>query len=296
MLSTPETLKQHINGRLLAHSNQTSTRAAFVQPLAHQPREDLLVVPAVAEPLLVWVVSGSVRVSERDIGSDWLTTNVSSGSFYLTHSANPYEMRWHAETDDPFIVLHVYLGLAVYRRALADVFGKDAAPVSLADVSGERDPTVSHLMELIHDECAASSGPSEMLIEGLAFALAVHVVRTYAIPVTTRRSRRQTLQVFKLQRSIRQMEAGLSKPFNLESLATEAGLSSYHFSRMFKETTGFSPSSYFIQLKMARARHLLRGTSTSVVSIAMQLGYSSPSHFAHVFKREVGVSPRDYRM
>ena len=45
----------------------------------------------------------------------------------------------------------------------------------------------------------------------------------------------------------------------------------------------------------AEARRLLRETDESIIQIALDLGYSSPSHFAQVFRRQVGVSPRDYR-
>ncbi len=46
---------------------------------------------------------------------------------------------------------------------------------------------------------------------------------------------------------------------------------------------------------MAEARRLLRETDASIIQIALDLGYSSPSHFAQVFRRAVGVSPRHYR-
>jgi AraC family transcriptional regulator len=46
---------------------------------------------------------------------------------------------------------------------------------------------------------------------------------------------------------------------------------------------------------MSKARLLLRETSHSVIDVGLAVGYSSPSHFAHVFRREVGVSPTDYR-
>ena len=295
MLSTPEALKHHINGRLLAHNHDPVSRGVFVQLLAHEPREDLLVVPAVAEPLLVWIVSGSVRVEERELGSNWLASDVSAGSFYLTHSPTPYEMRWRACSDDPFVVLHVYLGLAIYRRALADVFGPQADAVRLADVSGSRDPTVSSLMEMIRNEVISSNNPNEMYLEALALALAVHVVRAYGVVEGRHKPRRQMLQLFKLQRCIRAMETGLDRPLNLERLAEIASLSPFHFSRMFKQSTGCSPTDYFIRLKVAKARYLLRETDRSIVSIALELGYNSPSHFAQVFRREVGVSPRQYR-
>jgi AraC family transcriptional regulator len=46
---------------------------------------------------------------------------------------------------------------------------------------------------------------------------------------------------------------------------------------------------------MTEARRLLRETDKSIIAIGLDVGYSSPSHFAQVFKRAVGVSPSDYR-
>lgn len=64
---------------------------------------------------------------------------------------------------------------------------------------------------------------------------------------------------------------------------------------MFKRATGLSPSQYFIGLRMAQARQLLLETPRSIIDIGLEVGYSSPSHFSQVFRREVGVTPSIYR-
>jgi AraC family transcriptional regulator len=46
---------------------------------------------------------------------------------------------------------------------------------------------------------------------------------------------------------------------------------------------------------MNRARQLLLETDRSVIDIGLEVGYSSPSHFSQVFRREIGVTPSDYR-
>ena len=52
---------------------------------------------------------------------------------------------------------------------------------------------------------------------------------------------------------------------------------------------------YHINLRMDEAKRLLRETKQSIVAIALDLGYSNPSHFAQLFRRETGFSPSDYR-
>ena len=86
-----------------------------------------------------------------------------------------------------------------------------------------------------------------------------------------------------------------AEDFNLEQLAAQAGLSKFHFHRLFKSAMGVSPLRYHLNLRMDAARRLLRETKRSVVDVAMDVGYTNPSHFAQLFRRETGMSPSEYR-
>ncbi|WP_426115216.1 helix-turn-helix domain-containing protein [Pseudomonas sp. DSP3-2-2] len=91
------------------------------------------------------------------------------------------------------------------------------------------------------------------------------------------------------------MEQGLATEFSLAALAAEAGMSEFYFSRLFHRATGQSPSQYFIQMRMTVARRLLLKSTLSVIEVALEVGYGSPNHFAHVFKRHTGITLREYR-
>jgi AraC family transcriptional regulator len=91
------------------------------------------------------------------------------------------------------------------------------------------------------------------------------------------------------------MAEHVDEEFNLDRLAAQAGLGKFYFNRLFKSAMGVSPSHYYITLRMDEARRLLRETKKSVVSIALDMSYSNPSHFAQLFRREAGHSPSDYR-
>ncbi len=58
---------------------------------------------------------------------------------------------------------------------------------------------------------------------------------------------------------------------------------------------GVSPSRYHITLRTDEAKRLLRETKRSVVDVALDVGYTNPSHFAQLFRRATGLSPSDYR-
>ncbi|MDO7896192.1 helix-turn-helix domain-containing protein [Pseudomonas citrulli] len=266
-----------------------------VQLFSHHSIAEPIRVPAVVEPLLVLVLAGKARVEERGPDEAWQATLVEAGDFFLTHASEPYEMRWQTIGCDAFEVMHLYLGLPLIDQASYDLLGEHCGPVRFADISGARDERVSFIVEQLRIELIEERQPSPLFVHGLAQALAVHLIRRYPAPHGSRR-RHNGLQAYKLRRVLSAMDAGLADDFNLANLARIADLSEYHFSRVFKRATGLSPSQYFIRLRMSRARHLLLETDRSIIDIAMEVGYCSPSHFSQVFRREVGLTPSAYRL
>jgi AraC family transcriptional regulator len=69
----------------------------------------------------------------------------------------------------------------------------------------------------------------------------------------------------------------------------------FHFSRVFKQTTGMSPLQFVMRERITRAQQLMRETSRSIIDVALEVGYTSPSHFAKVFRRVTGVGPNEFR-
>lgn len=99
------------------------------QIFVRRPVPESLAVPAVAEPLIVWVISGAARVEERTLGGECKASEVHPGDFFLTTAVMPGELRWKTLEPGPFRVMHTYLGLPLMRRATADAVG-DAGPLA----------------------------------------------------------------------------------------------------------------------------------------------------------------------
>ena len=81
----------------------------------------------------------------------------------------------------------------------------------------------------------------------------------------------------------------------VERLAELAGFSQYHFIRIFKKNTGFTPHEYIINTRIASAKYLLKNTSMSVKDICFGTGFSYESVFCSTFKRHMGLTPAQYR-
>jgi AraC-like DNA-binding protein len=91
------------------------------------------------------------------------------------------------------------------------------------------------------------------------------------------------------------MQEHIHSKLDLDSLAEAAKLSKYHFSKKFKQVTGESPISYFINMKMQRACYLLDSTPRSVKHVASELGYHDTYYFSRLFKKNIGMAPAIYR-
>jgi AraC-like DNA-binding protein len=91
------------------------------------------------------------------------------------------------------------------------------------------------------------------------------------------------------------MTMHIESSLDLESLAAQAQLSKYHFSRKFKQLTGHSPIQHFLHLKIQHACLLLDTSENSIKQIADEVGYGDAYYFSRLFKQVMGVSPSGYR-
>ncbi len=98
-----------------------------------------------------------------------------------------------------------------------------------------------------------------------------------------------------MRRIIEFIEENIHREIAIETLANLAQASPFHFSRMFKNTTGFPPYQYVIRRRIARAQKLLSTTDLDITQIATATGFSSQSHLTTAFRKLLSVTPRRFR-
>lgn len=99
----------------------------------------------------------------------------------------------------------------------------------------------------------------------------------------------------RLRRALDYMCATLSEPLTLEAIAGEAGVSKFHFTRLFRQRTGRTPMQYLSELRLATAARMLATTDLPVARVAIESGHPSVTHFTDAFRRRFGSSPGSYR-
>ena len=298
-MSIPETTSaeafgRYVGGRCLFESRGEAWRDIKAWIFALPPTVETVYTPSVSEPFLAWAMSGEVDFQEREDKRPWITHRIKKGSFFLTSGGAPYDVRWKTVTSEPFESMLVFVELPLLQRALEEVFGADAAQAQLRDLSAFTDVALDSLMERLRDELMRRQA-SPLFVQGIAQAIAIHLARDYGVTLEESRSGSPSLPGYKLRQITDWIAEHVAEDFNLARLAAQAGLSKFHFQRLFKRAVGVSPSRYHINLRMNEARRLLRETKKSVVDVALEVGYADPSHFAQLFRRETGLSPSDYR-
>jgi AraC-like DNA-binding protein len=91
------------------------------------------------------------------------------------------------------------------------------------------------------------------------------------------------------------MRASLGQPLMLPEIAGVACMAPHHFLRTFKQAFRQTPHQFLTQLRLERARSLLRRTDTPVTDICMEVGFESLGSFSWLFRKRFGVSPSDFR-
>jgi len=89
--------------------------------------------------------------------------------------------------------------------------------------------------------------------------------------------------------------AHFDETVRVDDLAKAAHMSTSHFARLFKEATTFSPYEYLLGVRLEKAKELLLKTELSVSEIAYKTGFNSDANFICYFKKEVGISPLQFR-
>jgi AraC family transcriptional regulator len=158
-----------------------------------------------------------------------------------------------------------------------------------------RDPFFENIAALFSLEMERAPHPAQdVLVESLATALLMHVLRGYSsLPRQEQESSRNVAPAA-LRRALAYIEDQPNIRISLDELAAIAGLSRFHFGRLFRKHIGTSPAAYIEQSRLDRAKAMIRLGQMSLTDIAYALGFADQSHFARRFRQRMGCTPSEY--
>jgi len=252
----------------------------------HEPLHD------VVEPMshhVIMAYNGSIQRMERRTGKSVATGTFRRGVVIIIPEGS--SSRW--DIPKPVDIVALYVSHKTLERVATEA---DAAtPIDLLERTAHPDPITSRLLLSAADVLEGDETLATLFRQQLTDLLATRLVAAHTGSPTTFQPSMGGLAPKVLLRAIERLRSDSDADVSLAALASEAGLSRFHFCRAFKQSTGLSPHAWLRQHRLEQAMNMLRDTDESIVSVAAALGYGSQTAFAAAFRKLTGETPSDWR-
>ena len=284
--------QEHVPGQLVLSGNDQTDGdlqlRSHVLPAQQKPQS----APAIPQHTLTFVYAGRIQGARQTGGGPWQAFDArADGHVTLRPAGCSTTLRW--TTDRPVRTTSLYLA----PQRLEDMglqMGMAPSRVELRDRFNVADSVLRALARTLRRAAATGTSDDALYRETALQSIAVRLLRRHGASVPAEPDT-GALSKTRLRRVERYVRAHLDTDLSLYDLAEEVGLSKYHFSRRFKQRTGQSPYQFVIYERVRAARRLLRDTTRPLAQIALDVGFSSQSHFTRTFKQHVSATPGTYR-
>jgi AraC family transcriptional regulator len=187
------------------------------------------------------------------------------------------------------------LCITISDAALTAASDGPGGEVELRKVDNLVDARLSALVAAVNVERIAGFPSGKLFLDSVEQALAVALVDGYAVRHHSAQTHRGGLGSARLRRIKEFVDAKMEDELTVCEMAQSVELSTAHFSRMFRKSTGESPHRFVLRHRVERATEMLRAAEARVLDVAVACGFKTQQHFARVFRRMCGASPTEYR-
>lgn len=296
-----QTSQRALNGTLTSPLLYLSSKDAgwegLVAQAFHEPMElEGWMTPAMPDISLILFAGGALHLESRHVNGPWEARCIHQGDLNLRSGVDMnYEVRWQALSSVPTHTLHVRLSTGLLARTAEEVGNYDPSRLSVKEHFGFQDPLLLQIGFALWRELEQGSPAGKLYAQTAAQMLAIHFLRHYTSGGRVFKGPSQELTHQQMRRVMDFVQAHLDQNISLEVLAQQAGFSSYHFARLFRQTTGESPHQFVLRQRIERAQRLLKERDIPLARVAIESGFANQSHFTQAFKRHLGLTPRAYR-
>ncbi|MCL2362238.1 MAG: AraC family transcriptional regulator [Defluviitaleaceae bacterium] len=193
--------------------------------------------------------------------------------------------------------------LVVYHCGITDIHVKGIKeqwliPENLSPIlhTGNNQPVFQMHFDKLINELDARSPGHEMLCNNLVSVLSVYVIRMANDIVSILSDKNETLTPSLLSEKIKMhIDENYARTITIEELAAEFHITPSYLANIFKRHIGMPPIKYQISKRMDEAKRLLSHTELKINEIASRIGYENINTFYQPFKKNTGVTPKEYR-
>ncbi len=253
----------------------------FVERYIYQDIERT--VSGMDTPALV-VQCGGGRVREGE-PHHWRSMNLPTQALLIPDGVATH---WHYSGTVDFAVFYFLAGGSTIMHSLETLADSRDEPLPFSD------PLVGAAALQLALELQKAHGADAGFMERLAGVMLEQSFRALVTPVTRGINPRH-VHFARLQAVLNHVHTNLAGDLTTARLAKRAGVSSAHFSRIFRDATGASPHQYVLTARLELARKLLTQSNLPISRIAEESGFSSQSHLTASFRAVHSTTPAQYR-
>lgn len=160
---------------------------------------------------------------------------------------------------------------------------------------GIQDSVLPFVAAVLRDRHLDQSPDSKIYCRALVVFLSIHLITTYRPKKISPKIPKAKPTDNRLDQIFHYIDENLDQELKVALLAERAELSSPHFCRIFKKSTGLSPHRYILLQRINKAKKLLESSTINLSDIALQCGFYDQSHFNLQFRNFTGMTPKAYR-
>jgi len=183
--------------------------------------------------------------------------------------------------------LHIMFPHSAVKKVIEENLSISPDDFELQSLFQTDDPVLRNLSELILSETRDQFASGNLYMESLANALIVHLLNHYSNKNDIHLKYNETGKISRkgLQKIVEYIDQNLSNKISLDQLAEILSMSSFHFNRSFKESTGYTPHQFLLLRRTHRARQLLLEKRFTPSQVAQMTGFTDQSHLNRFLRR-----------
>lgn len=286
---SPREVPDYVPGRLWIDMIEKQNAEYMLRGFNYGPSN--ITAPGLDDHLVVIYLRGTAEM-QRQLDGPRRKEHVRCGDVSLMTRYAASQWSW----DAPIKVLHVYLPANYLSRICGPYFRCEGDGIMLTDRLQIHDKTIAFIGQLMVEEALSNGFGTRLYNDALGQQLCLHLTRHYATEAARLPPRQGgRLGNAQMRRLLEFIEHRSAEDVSVAMLAAEISTSEHQLTRLFLNTFGKPPHRYLVDVRLDRAKELLRRGKLPIADIAAATGFSDQSHLTRHFKKRFGLTPKMWR-
>lgn len=253
--------------------------------------------PAKSDFGMAFLINGHIKANYRLNSSKWAPMNVQPNTGFLVRPGSILNWQWRNKDAGDLRpqAVNVILDTGLIYKTALECLDLDSSSIELPNTMAIQDMLLSSISIELLNEANNQSLLGKIYVETLSQLMIIRLLNRHIRIRLGIKTGKGGLPRHLQNRIGDYINENLAGDISINVLATLAGLSSYHFIRMFNRSFGVPPHQYVLTRRIEKAKQLLTYSALSMTQVALEVGYQSHSHFSNAFRRFTGYTPSQFR-